>query len=277
MRLAIPMVLLACWGAAAADDTPDESTRDDANRALYLEDAKQYGFARRDDDRTALRFRAEPIMKWSSDNDWSGDVFVWTHEGRPEVVGCLLSGPAAGNARMHFHEFHTLAPIALEMTRSVATKRWSPKEGVPVRPIENVPVPAKSERARLLQLRGIARSFTAKMMADEQEWTLRLLPQPLHRYSSEKAGVVDGAIFAFVWGVGTDPEMLVAIEARRDAEGRIAWTFLPIQFTNRRTTFLSRNGEELWKTDVHVEPNGDSDQPYSTFYARRTLATSTDE
>jgi hypothetical protein len=49
----------------------------------------------------------------------------------------------------------------------------------------------------------------------ERRWELRLLPHPLYRYESTDPDVVDGALFAFVTSAGTDPEALLAIEARK--------------------------------------------------------------
>ena len=46
---------------------------------------------------------------------------------------------------------------------------------------------------------------------------LRLLPNPLFRYKSESGAIVEGALFAFV--TGTDPEVLLLIEARQGDEG----------------------------------------------------------
>ena len=51
--------------------------------------------------------------------------------------------------------------------------------------------------ARLTQMRELSRTFTAHMAADG-DWELRLLPTPLYRYPTAKAGVVDGALFALM-------------------------------------------------------------------------------
>ena len=46
---------------------------------------------------------------------------------------------------------------------------------------------------------------------------LRLLPQPLYRYEPNDGDspMVDGAVFGYVWTIGTDPEVLLVVEARR--------------------------------------------------------------
>ena len=45
---------------------------------------------------------------------------------------------------------------------------------------------------------------------------LRLLPTPVYRYSVPKLGVKDGALFTYV--LGTDPEVLLLIEARKEGD-----------------------------------------------------------
>jgi hypothetical protein len=59
--------------------------------------------------------------------------------------------------------------------------------------------------------------------------------------------VVDGAIFAFVWTAGTDPETLIAIEARR-TNHLVKWYYAPARFTNREA-WLQYQGEEVWRAD----------------------------
>jgi hypothetical protein len=51
---------------------------------------------------------------------------------------------------------------------------------------------------------------------DGKPWELRLLPKPLYRYASRSQKVLDGALFAYVWTRGTDPEWLLLLEARDD-------------------------------------------------------------
>ena len=57
-----------------------------------------------------------------------------------------------------------------------------------------------------------------------QAWELRLLPKPLYRYESTDPEVLDGAVFALVSSAGTDPEIILLIEARKTPEGP-RWVF----------------------------------------------------
>jgi hypothetical protein len=49
-----------------------------------------------------------------------------------------------------------------------------------------------------------------------KRWELRLLTTPLYRYPIAKTGVLDGALFALVSNAGTDPEVLLVIEAKEE-------------------------------------------------------------
>ncbi len=76
-------------------------------------------------------------------------------------------------------------------------------------------------------MRQIMRKVSAKLETDESE--LRLLPQPLYRYSDPNAGVTDGALFGYV--MGTDPELFAIVEARDEVDG-LEWQWAFARFTH---------------------------------------------
>jgi hypothetical protein len=78
---------------------------------------------------------------------------------------------------------------------------------------------------------------------------MRLLPQPLYRYEikDEGAQIIDGAVFSFVWSAGTDPEMLLVIEARRTEKGT-RWHYATMRFTNHEITDMYQD-KEVWRAD----------------------------
>lgn len=78
-------------------------------------------------------------------------------------------------------------------------------------------------------MRKIAEDFN---VMDDHGWTtkvrqpLRLLRQPVHRYSDAEVGIIDGAIFSYV--LGTDPEANLLLEAYAATDGpRWRFTFSP--------------------------------------------------
>jgi len=152
----------------------------------------------------------------------SGDVFVWTKSGRAEVIGCIGSLPSGQN-RLIFHEFHSLADKPLRSVRLGNGRSWAAKSaGVELKPVPEAGPPAAAEPRRLVQMRQLAREFSARMRSNTEMERLRLLPQPIFRFDTEKlrqtdSAVVDGAIFAYVWTLGTDPEILLLL-SHKDTE-----------------------------------------------------------
>jgi hypothetical protein len=267
MRLLIVTLCLCAWfSRATADDAADGTPAPDPMREAYRADAENYVFYH-DADRTQPLVRVEkPIMRWTNDNDWSGDVFAWTHEGRPEVVGCILSGPGAAGFRNVFHEFHLLAVRPIAPADLQTQRRWEPKQALAIEAVSGAPEPAATASARLTQMRRVSRDFTAHMQADG-DWELRLLPQPLMRYGDEAREVVDGALFTYVWTKGTDPEVILLLECRRTESG-LAWNYAPVRFSNREV-WLKHHGQEVWRAEVHREPAGNhTTEPYTTAFAR---------
>lgn len=257
-------LLMASIAAATLADEPEKPATTDPLREVYREDAEKCAFSTADGE--SLKLVNEPIMRWTNDGDWSGDVFVWTHKGRPELIGCLLSGPGAGNLRYIWHEFHLLAEKPIAPATIQNGRRWEPAEGLKLEPAPDAPQPAQSASARLVQMRSIARSFTPYMAA-ESTWELRLLPQPLLRYGEAESDAIDGALFAYVWPKGTDPEFILLLECRR-TDRETAWYYAPVRFSNR-ALWLKHGEKEVWRVAGHGEPKANATSLiYTTGFAR---------
>ena len=237
----------------------------DAVRAEYLDDAQKYQFHHDAERQHELKLVAKPVMRWANDDDWSGDVFVWLHAGRPEVIGCILSGPGTDGRRPVYHEFHLLAEQPIGTIDLETKRRWQPAEGLVRTPVPDAPAPADTAAGRLTQMRQMARDFRAHMEADGS-WELRLLPQPLFRYGEPEGAQLDGALFTYVWTKGTDPEVVLMLECRTGDKGP-AWHFAPVRFSNRSLA-LQYKGKEVWSTASHQEPSETSTLVYTTAYAR---------
>ncbi len=237
---------------------------------LYLREASPYKFFLDDQKRQELKLRPEPVMRWTSDGDYNGEVYVWTHQGASGIVGCIFSGPRGNDARGIMHEFHSLAPNRLYAGEGGATG-WIPQEpGIKLEPLSGAPEPAKTHAPRLTQMRDLARRFNAHVQRENSKWEMRLLPQPIYRYeiSDENSPVVDGALFAFVWTAGTDPELLIAIEARKSDKG-VQWYYAPARFTNCEA-WLQYQGKEVWKADPANRGifDGVTTTPYGAFQVK---------
>jgi len=238
--LLILLLLPALLGQAPApvEGDPAARSRRDFLRELYLGDASGYTIYRDAGRQEKAELRREPAYVWTNptrNHGQDGHVFVWTYRGRPEAVGTIFSSPALG-PREVLHELHSLSNAVLVVDRA-GPRGWSPLQpGVDLKPIPGAPAPARTAPQRLAQMRALIREFSASAVDIKGErWELRVLPQPLYRYESTDPEVLDGALFTLVSTAGTDPELIVVLEARKapgDPPAALSWQFAAARFTD---------------------------------------------
>jgi hypothetical protein len=83
---------------------------------------------------------------------------------------------------------------------------------------------------------------------------MRLLVRPIHLYNDPDAGILDGAAFVFSTN-GTNPDVLVLVEAQETATTKFQWRFAPARMTTGELSV--RDGEtEVWTVPFSsFEPN----------------------
>jgi hypothetical protein len=252
---------------ARGDEPPVKETKpeDAVSKRLHefsQKSAADYELFRDELKKEPLTLVPQAVFHWKHDNDWRGDVFVWIYEGRPEVLGGVFFSPPSGNSRTVNHEFYSLA---LQPIGAIKTPRgtWKAESGIRLTPVPDAKPPATSEPLRGAQLREMARQFTVTMKDDEgQPWELRLLPQPLYRYSSPSQKVLDGALFTYVWTKGTDPDCVLLVEARDDGNGP-KWVYTPVRMTFRALE-MKHAGHSVWISERNA-PDPLRPEPYTWF------------
>jgi hypothetical protein len=221
----------------------------------------------------------ESLFHWGNParNGEDGAVFVWTLDGHPEVIASVFTYRFKDTIRRK-HEYHSLAagPLTAEYQ---GQRVWAPTTaGVAFQPVPDAPEPATNPRLRLTQMKALARDFSARMVdAEGLKSDLRLMAQPLIRYEPKSTEVIDGALFSF--SLGTDPEVLLLLEART-GQGRAAkdavWQYAFARFHYVSLTASYKN-QEVW----HVEPLPDitgleigspkyQDSVYATYHTKST-------
>lgn len=193
----------------------DEQAVRERNRTTLLNDAelKRWSF-KSQKDHAKLSTSAAPLMRWShfTRGRYYGDLYIVTAEKRPVVIFAM------------FRWFHPVTrtyvcATSLDDSQVVASRNgkvlWQPNtSSLQWKSLPNAGRPSTSQPARLVQMRRLARRFSGKVSdgpvtADRTTFkNLRLLPQPIYRYSTDAA---DGAIFAF--SEGTNPAVLLCLEA----------------------------------------------------------------
>lgn len=234
---------------------------------VYQREAGGYSLAVESAPDRALELKKEPVFEWSNptkNGGQQGVVFVWLRGGRPAALGCIFSSPASQypEGRRIAHEFHALDAEKLVVTRD-GLNQWKPQAGLARTELADAGPPADAPAARLLQMRRLAQEFTGHSVdRDRKRWDLRLLPAPLYRYPAAKAGVVDGAVFALVSNAGTDPEVLLVIEAR-EAAGRRRWEYACGRFSDWEL-HVQRRDKEVFAS-VPSETNTFAHDPHHTY------------
>ena len=238
--------------------------------AHYAKTAAEYEIARGKEGKEKLKLQTEAALHWSNpvrEGETNGSVFVWTHDGRAEVVGTIFSYLVRGDPsqRLMAHSFQSLSQQPLAGQRPGRAGGWSLEgAGIQPRPIPGVAPPAASRAGRLAQTRELVRDFSATTMLEGVEQELRLLTQPLHRNEKSTGDVLDGALFTFV--TGTDPELMLVIEARpTEGSDKPAWHYAVGRFTDL-TLKLRHKDVELWTHERGASRDGRPDPYISNRY-----------
>jgi hypothetical protein len=226
---------------------------------IYVKEISEYVMAVESDPNKKLELKKEPVFEWSNPVEQGlhqGVIFLWLRDGRPAALGGIFSHPVAGwKGRKVLHELLALDRDKLLVRRpSGALNEWKPQAGLARKEIPDAGTPAATRGARLVQMRRLAQQFTGHSTGNErQRWELRLLPTPLYRYPETNSGVIDGALFALTSSAGTDPEVLLLIEARQK-DGNTRWEYACGRF-GIISMYVQHKGKEVWSSIL----NGSTD------------------
>jgi hypothetical protein len=204
--------------------------------------------------------KAIVALRWANNTRGSedGTTVLFVAGGRPLAACCIY--PWAGRLE---HDFESLSRGTI-VARQDGQAVWTPQEaGVSFAAIEGAPEPEEGRTQRLRQMKTLAEQFQATLLgwktdnSDREE--LRLLPKPLYRYEPKEGNVLDGAVFAFA--MGTDPEVLLLIEAVREGE-KSTWQYA---FARRTSGELEGRWKDrpVWKA-ARFPTQNDPKKPHYT-------------
>ena len=228
--------------AAAAKSSPQEVQDRKGQLELFAKDAAKYQMTLQSPRPVRLELLAQPIL------NWDGSAFVWLRNGRPEVIGALWMHTNPRSGRLEYgHAFHSLSDsgIKAEFDSQLV---WAPKEpGLEFKPVEGAAAPDPDARRRSVQLRSLAREFSAIQWKGARA-QLRMLSKPIFQYEPTAGITKDGAIFAFTnTEFGTDPDALLLLEAR-ESDGKLRWEFAFARFHYVEMSGHHRD-KEVWRVE----------------------------
>lgn len=259
--LAICLTILNSSGLAQTvtgkADLDDE--RKAALNKAYIDEAKTYEISIHADPTVQPKFNPKPVFSWlnaarvGTPRVQHGGVFVWEDQGRAEILGTIFSQTIGTRTPTMYYELHSLATHGLTGNRSSGLFWNTEQPGITPKLVPKTPAPAKSRGLRMAQMRRISRRFSGySINYDDKRWSLNLLQTPLHRTADGHPTVLDGALFTLISTAGTDPEVLVLIEARKAGEDW-KWHYSLCRFTDLRT-FVSLDKKEVQSYPGSGEP-----------------------
>jgi hypothetical protein len=186
----------------------------------------------------------DPLLRFNDPtrDRHDGTVWAWGQRGRPIAVLTLELNP---HRDVWYYELVSLSTDSIAATQGDRW-RWSPQEpGLDLQVFRHAPAPADTESGRLRQLKDLARRFTAcEFWRSERRSELRLLPQPMHRYSDPDSAPSDGGIF--ILAHGTNPEIILVIELGRERSAAPTWRY-GLARLSAADLSVSLDDREVWR------------------------------
>ena len=262
------IAMLACLVHSARGDEPADTSPLDDRQRIVRELADRFVKATRisiDKESTPLVHHG-PLLRWSNPTvgEVHGEIHLWTAEGRPVCLGSVYRwfSPQWGSTL----ELSSLVDQPLS-GRQGESEFWKPAAAaIRWETFPAAEAPADTDGLRLIQMRRLARQFSARLEDTRQgattrpkavERNLRLMTQPVFRYPepSQGATYLDGGLFTFV--EGTDPEALIFLEAVTQPEGP-RWRYAVARM-NSDAIKVSLGNSTVWSGEM---------LPYESIYAK---------
>ncbi len=242
--------LSALFTIALLGQTENADEMQQSQLRYFREEAARHLIVRQGKNENPLALVSEPVLRYSSPSGPTSDaaIFVWLAGSRPEVVASFsIRRPGQEVIR----ECASLSREALEC-RLDGRVVWSPRSGslVCVK-LPEAPAPAESKVQRLTEMRNLARQFSGRRYnwRETDVLELRLLTTPLYRFQAAEQGIIDGAIFSFV--KGTDPEVLLLLEAAIDSPGRDPYWQYSLARMSSQKQVMRLDDKEIWTVPLY--------------------------
>lgn len=255
------LLLFAAVGLAA--DEPAEDGKDQRKVQLkFMQDqAEKFTISRADDDDKLFKRTDQPVLHYANPERQRGSsdgvTYLWLDGRRPIAVSSFSIRRPDNSGVCELTSF-SQTPLHCAKEGAVV---WTPAAPEKLRRQFEVAPPSGSANRRLFRMKALARRFEATCYhpRTKEARQLRLLERPLYRFADEKAGVLDGGLFAFV--VSNDPELLVLIEAVQQKGEKPKWVYTIAQMTSW-AQIVKLDGVQVWDSPNYYRSGQLPDNPY---------------
>ncbi len=220
---ALAIAVLACGALSAAPESDDEKSALNDETELQQAARKMAESVKvsalLEGTSQELDLVPQPVLRFGDiprAND-KGSVWIWQRDGRPQAIMELYRG---ADGRSWAYVVHSLSDEALRAEFGAGAPTWNPPAaGIKWATLPEAPAPADRPLVRARQIKDLSQKFTAHEFWDpnNSRYELRLLVQPVHKYTGAASSPVDGAVFLLCHE--TNPEVVLLIEADQESGG----------------------------------------------------------
>jgi hypothetical protein len=250
--MVIAAAVLIVWpifAAAAGPPAGQEDKQSNARLGLFKRIVEQVDVSIDDGGKPVpVKMMAEPLYRYRQKPRSMSEAVVWgwSDGGRPAAIVTLAID---GDARTFTYEFAQLSPKSLACAID-GQEAWAPRGGLEMSAFPKAPAPAEDAPARLKQvgqllarLKGTV-AFNNAPAGEPPQGDLAWLPKPIHRYSDEKQGIVDG--FICLSCIEDFPQVAIVLEVQRRENSASEWRY-GFNRTARDELHMSLDNKEIWK------------------------------
>jgi len=266
LRTYLPLIpwaastVIACAATRALADDPKNEAAERQKLEFITKKLDEFAISTQNAQDQPMKRVKEPVLRLTNpvrDGQADGAVIVWLSGERPAALACLWIRNDGGVWR----EFTSFSDEPLRCERG-GRMVWAPKSSSsPRKPLPDASKPAATPALRLSQMRRLAERFSGDFeLRPAKRWeALRLMPQPLYRFTAEK-GAVEGAIFALVQA--NDPEILVMLELGRPAQDAPpTWSYALARMSSQKLR-LRLDDKEVWTAEPYWSNPRRLEDPY---------------
>jgi hypothetical protein len=278
------MTTLLCWGISVCSAVAEEQTAPSKEQASakspvesdkgarhqrFLKEAREFCrstqicVSRENDpsnDESGAALLADPVMLYSDEPRYIPDaaLWIWTKGGRPFALQKVEVN--------NFNKTPLWTICFTSLSEDLVTVRWpnvdtfkATAPGWDFKLVPNVDAPAARAASRSIQLRAMARRFSGRVVSflNGDSVELRLMPKPIFEYSDSTTKLPVGAIFGLASN-GTNPTLLIAVEARTGPNGQLRWEHAHSRMTSEGG-HLKLDDTVIWEFDPKPPPPQDVD------------------
>ena len=212
-----------------------------------------------------------PVFRYSDEQRLIPDatLWVWTVDGHPAAFQ-KVEGNNYGGGQWTIC-FASLSEDLVKVTWPGGREFQAQKPGVAFKPIPSGETPSDEPRTRTRQMKVLKDRFSGRLGPGANEGggaETRFMTKPIFEYTEPDSKLARGAIFGMS-ATGTNPDLLLMIEARRDGEGKLRWEYACARMT-AEPLVVRLDKAEVW-SESNSGPNNIAPGNWIYFFLPRSF------